>query len=397
MQTHVSTAPVIIGIIVPAAIVQIVRRAWHRAHPPEPPADHIPVSLPALDLPDLVRPWWTYRPDIAIACMVLILEWAPPVWDEIWGTGNLGKLISFFTTAHPTHPWGQSWRLVTAVAGVTMFQHHAAIRDLVADTHPLVTTAVFVAACAAAMALGIARKRPLALWSGALGLLTGFLAVVSVTRIVDEPFRYLIIWMAVIPVLPLIGLAAGLQGVWSERAGDGHPPAHALLAPGAVITAVAVVAMSVLGLVDAGDAVPAAALTDPTIVAAWNLVAPVVGTNHEPVRIELADGGRWPAAAGIALELERHGHPVRVEDQWTLLFGARRLAGGHEPVALVFASVDSTGWPQPQVATLLGQEGPSVIFVRRQGPACWLGWVPIGGPACPAPVPLQGPIAVTPQ
>jgi hypothetical protein len=95
----------------------------------------------------------------------------------------------------------------------------------------------------------------------------------------------------------------------------------------------------------------------------------------------------------VALELERHGHPVRVDQQWTLLFGTRRQATGTEPVALVFASDDATGWPQPADATLLGQEGPTVIFVRRQGPACWLGWVPFGGPACPGPAQPQGPVA----
>jgi len=396
VQTHVSTAPVVVGLIGAAAVVQFVRWCWRRAHPAPPQVGHVPLDpipgiLPALDLPDLVRPWWTYRPDIAIAVMVLVLEWTPPLWDQFWGSGNLGKLLSFFAASHPTHPWGLSWHLVTAVAGIAMFQHHGAVQDTVADPHPLVTTVAFVLPAIGAIALGIGRKRPFALWCGAFGLLAGLLAVLSVTRIVGQPFRYLIIWMAVLPVLPLVGLASGLEGLWSDWASDA-PPTSWLRAPGAVLTAAAVIAVSVLGLVDSANATPAAALTDPRIVAAWNLVAPVVGTGHEPVRIELADGSRWPAAAGVALELERHGHPVRVEQPWTLLFGTRRLATGSEPIALIFASVDTTGWPPPDEATLLGQEGPSVIFVRRQGPACWLGWMPMGGPACPAPAQPAGPL-----
>jgi hypothetical protein len=243
----------------------------------------------------------------------------------------------------------------------------------------------------AAIALGVVRRRPLALWCGVLALAGGLLALFSVTRIVDQPFRYLIIWMAVLPILPLVGLAAGLQGVWSEWASYGVPPRRPLLSAGALITAAAVAAATVLGVVDSARATPAAALTDPRIVGLWQLVAPVVGPGHQPVRIELADGGRWPAAAGLALELERHGHPVRVEQQWTLLFGDRRKATGDEPIALVFASDNSTGWPLPQDATMLGQEGPSVVFVRRQGPSCWLNWVPVGGPACARPLVLVGP------
>jgi hypothetical protein len=110
---------------------------------------------------------------------------------------------------------------------------------------------------------------------------------------------------------------------------------------------------------------PAVDLTDHDIQAAYRLVAPVVGPRGTTVRIQINDGGRWPAAAGVGLELVRHGHPIRVEPPWTLLFGDNRRATGREPVAIVVAGVDPRTWPPPTQARPLGRAGPEYLFVRR--------------------------------
>ena len=384
VQTHVSTAPVVVGLIAVAAVAQVTRWAWGRAHRP---AD-IPLGLPALDLPALDERWWTYRPDIAIAVMVLIGEWVPPVWDELFGTGNLSKLVSFFTRPHPQHGWADAWRVVTTMFGITLFQHHAAVSDRVGDPHPVLTTVAFGALVAVAVACGIARRRPAAVWLGSFGLVAAVLAVVSVTRVVGPTYHYLVFWMVGLPVLPVVGAAIGLEGIWSDWAGAGAGAVGRRLRMGTVVAAVAVLGMSALALRGVVRATPAAALTDKDIASAWNMVAPVVGTNHDPVRVEIADGARWPAAAGIGLELERHGHPVRVDAEWTLLFGAKRLSHGNEPIAIIVGT-DNNAFPPPTAATLLGQAGPDVVWVRRSGATCWDGWIPLGGPACP---PLVAPI-----
>jgi len=88
----------------------------------------------------------------------------------------------------------------------------------------------------------------------------------------------------------------------------------------------------------------------------------VAGPRGTVVRIEIDDGGRWPAAAGVGLELVRAGHPIRVQPPWTLLFGDSRRATGHEPVAIVVAGVDHRTWPSPGAATLLGRAGPEYLF-----------------------------------
>jgi hypothetical protein len=109
---------------------------------------------------------------------------------------------------------------------------------------------------------------------------------------------------------------------------------------------------------------PAAALTDRDLQTAYRLVASSVGPRGTPVRIEITDGGRWPAAAGVGLELVRHGHPIRVEPPWTLLFGDNRRATGREPVAIVVAGLDPRTWPPSAHAAMLGRAGPEYLFVR---------------------------------
>jgi hypothetical protein len=224
--------------------------------------------------------------------------------------------------------------------------------------------------------------------------------------VVGPPYHYLMFWMTVLPVLPLLGAAVGLEGIWSAWA-RGAPDRAALLdagsggagrrvlRPGSAIAAVAVLALSGLALRGVVRATPAAALTDKDIATLWRLAAPVVGPGHQVVRVEIADGNRWPAAAGLGLELERHGHPVRVDRQWTLLFGDKRFATGQEPIALIVGT-DATAFPPAASATLLGQAGPDVLWVRRAGTTCWTGWVPLGGPACPPLVAPEGPAVPAP-
>lgn len=395
VQTHVSTLPLVSGLLLVAGGAQLMRWLWRRAQPDGDASDHIPAGLPRLDPALLdaraVGPWWKYRPDVAIAAMLLVAEWAPPLWDQAVGTGNLGKLFAFFTTSHPAHGWASSWRMVTAMFGVTMFQHHTGLQDGVADPHPLVTTIAFVALALVAISFGIRRRREVAVWLGALGLLGFGLAVVSAVQIVGGQYRYLMVWMTVLPVLPLIGVAVALEGLRPQL--GPWPPS---LRPGTAVALVAVVALSTVALVAVVRATPAAALTDKDIIKGWHLVAPIVGNDHRRVELVIADGSRWPAAAGMALELERRGFPVRVDKPWTLLFGDDRLASGNEPLELILSTSDPLQWPPAASATFLGEAGPTWYFVERGGPVCWWGWVPFGGPACPAPVGLSGPAVPLP-
>ena len=406
VQTHVSTLPVVTAAIAVAAAAQLVR---YRRRLPEV-VIHIPRSLPSLSSGPATATWWRQRPDLAVGGAVLVVEWFLPLWDEVFGSHNLSSVVRFFLTGHPVHPWGEAWRIAVSLVGVSLAQHHAAIQDGVNGAHPDLTVLAYVGLALVGIATGIGRRRPIAAWLGAISLGSFALAVVSITRIIGAPYKYLLVWVTVLPALPLAAAAVGLGGVASRLvAGDRDGPilaplglpggeraerlAVGLARPGAVVTALAVLFASLVGLRGVVRARPAAALTDPDIARAEAAAAPVVARIRGPVLIEINDGERWPTAAGLGLQLERHGHAVHVTHEWTFLFGNRRRVTGREQLTLVVAGSDPASWPKPGQATLLGAAGRAHVFVRRSGPACWWGWIPFGGPACPLPIapPTLGP------
>jgi len=369
VQTHVSTAPVVGGALALAVAARLAPRVAWSAHAvarrarrrrggiptaaPTPPTERAPTPAPT---GPLRRPAWR-RPEAVVATVVLVAAWAPPLWDQVHGTGNLHSIWRFFTASHPSHAWGDSWRAVAAVFAATLFQHHGAIAEGVPALHPVAVTLLFCALAVAGIVIGALRRRATAVWMGVFALVAAGLAVVSVTRVVGPVFRYLVAWMAVLPAVPLIAVGAALA------------PARVRWRPWAAVLAIAVVLPVVLALRSVADVPPAVSLTDRDIQTAYGFVAPVAGPRGATVRIEITDGGRWPAAAGVGLELVRHGHPIRVQPPWTLLFGDNRRATGREPVAIVVAGVDRRTWPSPTEATMLGRAGPEYLFLRHPPPA----------------------------
>ncbi|MHB8464233.1 MAG: hypothetical protein ACYDH6_03595 [Acidimicrobiales bacterium] len=369
VQTHVSCAPVVGGLLAVACSAQVVR--WRRRRQGLPVAsDDIPGPLPALATPGTVTRWWLRRPEEAMGVAVLVAVWLPPLWDELFGAHNLTSIWDFFTSSHGSTGWEAAWREVTAVFGVVMFQHHSAVHDRVADQHVLLTSAAFVALVAAAVIIGVRRRRPAAVWLGAFGGVGALLAVYSVTRVVGEPFRYLVLWMAVLPAVPALGVVVGVHDISPPRWLRSAVPVAVLLSSLVAVRAVM-------------QAPPAAAYSSQETARAWALLEPMVRGGHDQVRLAINDGSRWPVASGLALELERRGHDAHVAKMWTLLFGEHRLATGREPVVVYVTNNDPASWPLPTAATRLGPTGRGWLFVARAGPACWWGWLPLGGPACP--------------
>lgn len=402
IQTHVSTVPVITFPLLVAGGAQLTRWWRRRLRPVEDPP--IPPSLPPLRLKRSATPWWRARPDLAVGTGLLATEWVLPVWDELFGRHNLSAIVSFFTARHPGHSWGESWRVTAAVLGVSLHQHHQGVRDAVSDEHTGITVAVFMLLAVVGIIAGWRYSKPLAVWLGGFGILSLLLAVASVSRIVGFPYKYLLVWISALPALPIVAAAIGLSGLTSstllrdrELLGSARSPAERVLnglaRPGAMVTVLSVTFASLLGLRAVVRTPPAAALADPDIARASAAVWPIVSRIKGPVRISLVDGERWPTAAGVGLQLERAGHPLHVDPGWTFLFGARRRADGREQASLIVAGSDPGSWPLGARATQIGVAGRAHVFVRREGPACWWGWVPFGGPACPVPVapPTAGP------
>jgi len=407
VQTHISTVPVVVGALGLATGARAVRWSGQRWLAPAAPTarasapggspasvgragdggtDRTPVSVRSRALGRRPHRW-----GLVAVVVVVMLEWLPTLWDQVAGSGNLSAIWTFFSTSHPGHSLGESWRLVAAMLAVVVTQHHSGVHEGAADPNAALIIAVYAGTVAVAMLTGLRGRRPVAVWMGVFGAVALALAVMSTTRIVGAPYRYLLVWVTPLPAVPLIGAGIGVAGLLSR--GDrgvaddqedrlaGRRSARWWRAavrgadrPVTALVTMAVVGALALAAVGVGRAEPAVALTDHDVASVWQMVSPVVDgagrpsagrVVHEPVRVEIADGERWPTAAGLVLELERHGYPARVEDRWALLFGRERRAAGDERVVIVVAGADRALWPSPQAAALRGAAGRAHIFLRR--------------------------------
>jgi hypothetical protein len=91
---------------------------------------------------------------------------------------------------------------------------------------------------------------------------------------------------------------------------------------------------------------------------------------NEPVRITIVSHDAWPAASGVALELERAGHRTTVADTdgiWKVLFGARRVShGGEKADVELYLENDPAGRARAQ-GDPMGTVADAVILERPLG------------------------------
>jgi len=279
-----------------------------------------------------------------VGAAVLVALWAGPLWDEAWGTANLSAIGRFLLRSGGDHPWSEAWRTTATVASAVRVGRRVALADERFVTHPLVVAAAWAAAASALVLIARRIGKPFATALVAVSGAAALVGAVSILGVAGPVHRYLVLWMVVLPVPLVIAMAVLL--VDARRAAR---------------LAVAGVALGAAALACVFSARAAAARTesDHSVAVAWALVAPRL--DRGPVRIELDDGSAWPVAAGLALDLETHGHGARVGAEWTKFFGSHRLATGRERTTVVLA----TPATRPPDASELGWAGDT-----------WVGWRP---------------------
>ena len=75
----------------------------------------------------------------------------------------------------------------------------------------------------------------------------------------------------------------------------------------------------------------------------------------------------WTLAAGVGLQLMKHGHPVRVRHQWEFMFGTQARIRGDEPSEVTFLrrSVAASFAARNPSAELVGQNSSYAIFITQ--------------------------------
>jgi hypothetical protein len=328
------------------------------------------------DLLSRRAPFWSdlagsrRRQGVVVAGLALLLVmWLPPLVQEVSGPGrgNLTQVARFFLAPHPKYHLRETASAVGRLLAAFPFGPRPAIEDTTVTSPSLLYEAVVAAfvALAAALALAGAFARDRFLQSLGILLVAAVVCVVLVAREVVGPFYpFVLYWVTILPVVLAIGLVTlavrfALRLSW--RPPRAVPRAGVVLLGAVVLLLAAGQAMSFLALPQVGP------LNGRATTAAWRLTATALsGRPRQPVLVEIDTLEMWPIAAGVALQLEKRGDPVRVTPDWVFMFGegARSTGDEHLKVAIVAPSrIDAYEAANP-AARLAGTTSDAGIFIE---------------------------------
>ncbi len=309
----------------------------------------------------------------AISAVVGVLLWIPPVVQQLTHhPGNLGLLVRFFRAGHPGH--GLSTAL-HVVAGEWSWRpnwlvHWGSVRaasgELNTSSSPV---PVLLVPYVAALALSW-RRAPSARNLLLVVAASWAVAIVSVTHIVGGLYPYLLRWLDALGAATLLAIGFAL---WTRLA-DARRGVRLAVSAATAVTAVAVaglVATSVVACVASGRArIPYAAesqmlarLEKPVLTAARDA--------HGLVVLRRDDTGYAAATlAGIALELERHHVPVRVDARKDPALGAlfttsRLFHTSMANATAVWLTVTAGGRVPPDAGNQIASAGPVRVLQLR--------------------------------
>jgi hypothetical protein len=361
VQTHVAAAPTLAAVTAAAGAVGLGLHVRERRSP-SGPADHGPRgSRPARA---------AGRPLAALgaAAAVLGLVWAPPLVDQVTHSpGNLRTLARFFRVSHPAfdrgidHGLGTTTGQVAAELTVLPFGHDRDAEPTDATKVALAGLGVLVSATVAVA--GWRRRHPFVAALGAVSVAGPAAAIWSGTRIVGEPFPYLLVWTCVLLLPGVIGAGALLLLPPVKR------PARRSMAPKAAVgtaLAAAGLGLSLTWTMTRNPLLPYGTVSD--VGAAARLAEPwLAGHGARDVRVRIDRHEQWPLAAGVAVRLEEDGLRSTVDQEWTFLFGDHFGPTGHEGAAVWIADAGATPPGGPTLARL-GTVGGASIWAAAGPP-----------------------------
>ena len=310
----------------------------------------------------------------------VVLAWVPPLVQELRpGTGNL-TLLWRFQQGGEHDGQGVSEAAAALAAQLLVLPTAGRATALPEAAAALDPVEVLVLAVALLVPLGLAAlalrlRRPVAAALALLSLVALVAALLSATQVEGELYPYLVVWMAVLPLGPLL-CAADLLLVALRRA-----PRPVLLGSGAALAALSLAAVVVVLL----GAPPLSADSRYGVAQAAPAVLQALGPDRSgAVRVRIVSSETWPVASGLVLALTRAGYDARVTEDWTFMFGPERAATGGETREVLLAGESARGTvaalpdtrPLPVVTSAAG----TTYLVVRDPP----GDVPV--PVLPGPV-----------
>ena len=268
---------------------------------------------------------------LIVAAVVACALWAPPLVEEIRGApGNITLMRRFLLSPAPSAgDWTHAWPIFETLLSAPFVPGRGMAIDgrFMAASGPAASLIAAVQMAVLPLAWEMARRQrrrfeqALAMFC----LVASGVALWSVTRVPGEVFSYLVFWVSIIGVLDVaaIGLVLVPRSSRFKTVAGGMIAAvcAALMAYG-----VAGVAREFGRSARTGADVRRLSLAVENYVRALQL-RPLIRIS-EPT---------WPHAAGVILQLDKHGLRPAVENSWVPMFGRQMGAAGGENGELQFA------------------------------------------------------------
>lgn len=306
----------------------------------------------------------------ALALVAAAALWLPPIVEQLTNgsEGNMTRLLRAMRAGEGTY--GASPGLLDAAAmvgresvvlpfGVPFGRSEQMMLTPASldRTWGLLGLVVVVTVAVALVVLGRRRHDDVVSQLGAVTLVGAGLAVVALDRVFAGVHWYLAVWATALALPLLIGCGVLITSWASGRVATALPALLTVLA-----LAVGTVTVVRAATVPDWEAMPHPGSPEddqdwarPVVDAAWAAIAPEV-EGADRVRIRGHDGIWWAIAAGLAVEMERDGQRVAVDDEVVPLFGEQRRSTGDEDVTVVLATDGTKNIPPgtPVLTTLDG-------------------------------------------
>ena len=342
VQTHVSTGPTVVALLTLGALSLVV--AGIRARRAGPPS-----------------PGWWRRPSALAGLGLALLLWLPPAWEALTrNPGNPGLMVRFFAEGSP----GASPReaVKSSILAMSAFPFGFPPNTLTPDrTRASLLGGLALLVVLTVVAVGVARWRRSGAAAGVLlaAGLAGVVAATANTRINGGIHDYLVVWQESVPgaLIVAVGVALG-RPRWSTTAyphasGGGTPRSAGRRAPYSValvgLLLASAVAVQNVRFLQGRPAAPFE--SNPGVEAAVAAIRPVLRPGDSRVLLLIQDCDAWPAAAGVAVALEREGRAIAVDGarcswgEFNVYFGEHRRRRGDESIALEWALAGPPGRP----------------------------------------------------
>ncbi|MEO5678139.1 MAG: hypothetical protein ABIS47_00555 [Acidimicrobiales bacterium] len=346
VQTHVSTAPTVAVLLALGFVCLVVAgRRGRRSN-------------------NASRGWWR-RPSALLALGLTVALWTPPAWEAVTRhPGNPTLMARFFTAGNPGTPPREAVK--ASLLALSAFPYgFLPSAETSGRSRASLLGGVGLLLVLGLVALGVVRRRRSGAAAGLVGVVgvAAVIAVIGNTRITGGIHDYLVVWQESITGALLIAVGVALGRPRWESANARAPsssagprrtsaparaPAPLILGLVGILLATGVTAHN-LRFVHRGH--PAPLDSNPGVEAAVAAVSPVLGPQDRRVLLLIQDCDAWPAAAGLAVALEREGRAVAVDGarcswgEFTVYFEEQRRRRGDETLEIEWALPPPQGHP----------------------------------------------------